>query len=184
MAFSDEEGVRFHTTFLGSRVFSGTLPPEVLHAQDSDGITLEQARTRCLFCFERLSHPCALQALLADGAATDATALKAAIRAAAAVPERVRAYVEVHIEQGPVLEDMGLPLGVVTAIAGQTFLSVSMRGTQGHAGTVPMATRRDTLAAAAEAVLRVETRCKGASGCGPLYSRLRSSRCAWARAPL
>ena len=69
---------------------------------------------------------------------------------------------EVHIEQGPVLEDFGVPLGVVTAIAGQTFLHVSMQGLQGHAGAVPMEMRRDTLAAAADAVLAVERGCQGA----------------------
>jgi len=100
--------------------------------------------------------------LLSSGAASDGQ-LGDAIRGAAAAREGVRTYVEVHIEQGPVLEDLGVPLGVVTAIAGQTFLHVSMRGSQGHAGAVPMETRRDTLAAAADAVLAVERGCQGAA---------------------
>jgi allantoate deiminase len=75
----------------------------------------------------------------------------------------VRAYVEVHIEQGPVLEGLGLPVGVVSAIAGQTRLAVSVSGEQGHAGTVPMNLRRDALAGAAEAMVLMEQRCRGAA---------------------
>src|SRR5262249_31564656 len=66
------------------------------------------------------------------------------------------AYVEVHIEQGPVLEQKNLPLGVVTAIAGQSRVRVEFTGSAGHAGTVPMSLRRDALAGAAELVLAVE----------------------------
>lgn len=92
VAFADEEGVRFHSTFLGSRVFAGSLPPSVLQAADGDGVTLEAAL------------------LATDGIAGDRAALGLALREAAASKERVRAFVEVHIEQGPVLEAMGVPL--------------------------------------------------------------------------
>jgi acetylornithine deacetylase/succinyl-diaminopimelate desuccinylase-like protein len=94
---------------------------------------------------------------------SDLGALYADVRSQAAAPGSVRAYVEVHIEQGPVLEGLGLPVGVVSAIAGQTRLAVSMSGEQGHAGTVPMSLRRDALAGAAEAILNIEQRCKGAA---------------------
>jgi allantoate deiminase len=92
----------------------------------------------------------------------DHAALLADVRSAAAAPGSARAYVEVHIEQGPVLESSGMPLGVVTAIAGQTRLSVSVTGEQGHAGTVPMTVRRDALAGAAEAIVAIERRCQSA----------------------
>jgi acetylornithine deacetylase/succinyl-diaminopimelate desuccinylase-like protein len=92
----------------------------------------------------------------------DDALLYADVRRAAAAPGSVRAYVEVHIEQGPVLESLGVPLGVVSAIAGQTRLSVSMTGEQGHAGTVPMHARRDTLTGAADAILAIEQLCQGA----------------------
>lgn len=144
VAFSDEEGVRFRSTFLGSRAFAGTLPPRALQAADGEGITLEQA--------------------LLEESELDAAGLQLALQAAAAPAGGVRAYVEVHIEQGPVLEGLGVPLGVVTAIAGQTFLSVHISGEQGHAGTVPMHLRRDPLTAAAEVVLAVEQRCQPGEG--------------------
>jgi hydantoinase/carbamoylase family amidase len=123
VAFADEEGLRFQSTFLGSRAFIGRLEPEELQLRDADGVTLEDA------IGEPLGDP------LFEGA---------------------RAYFEVHIEQGPVLEAAGLPLGVVTAIAGQTRFNLAFEGRAGHAGTTPMALRRDALAAAAEFVLGAE----------------------------
>ncbi|EKV29225.1 N-carbamoyl-L-amino acid hydrolase [Caenispirillum salinarum AK4] len=132
VGFGDEEGVRFARTLLGSRALAGTLDAAALDAADTDGTTLAQA-------------------LEAFGLAPDAW------RAAALDPARVRAYLEVHIEQGPVLEHLSLPVGVVTAIAGATRLAFALGGEAGHAGTVPMEARRDALAGAAEAVLAVET---------------------------
>ena len=79
-----------------------------------------------------------------------------AVASCARRPRTRSAYLELHIEQGPVLEAEGLPLGVVTAINGATRWRVAVRGEAGHAGTVPMALRRDALAAAAEMVLAVE----------------------------
>ncbi|MBL8707029.1 MAG: M20 family metallo-hydrolase, partial [Rhodospirillales bacterium] len=131
VAFGDEEGVRFQTTLLGSRAIAGRFDPSVLDRKDPDGITLRQA--------------------MADfGLEPDK------IGALARKPGDVLAFVEIHIEQGPVLEAKNLAVGTVTAIAGGVRLAVKFEGEAGHAGTVPMAQRRDALAAAAEAILAVE----------------------------
>jgi hydantoinase/carbamoylase family amidase len=137
-AFSDEEGARFQTSFLSSRALIGRFDPEVLGRRDSEGIAFTEA-------------------LRAVG--LDATK----IEAARVDPGSIAAYVEVHIEQGPVLLDAGLALGVVTTIAGGSRHLVRVRGQAGHAGTVPMTMRHDALAAAAEMALAVEKRC-GAGG--------------------
>ncbi len=131
VAFGDEEGVRFPTTLGGSRALAGTFDMAALAAADEDGVTLEAA----------------LQAFGCDPAGIPALARK---------PGSVRAFVEMHIEQGPVLEAEDIPLGVVTAINGATRFKVSLMGLAGHAGTVPMRLRHDALAAAAEMVLEVE----------------------------
>ena len=123
VAFADEEGLRFQSTFLGSRAFVGRIDPGELDVRDHDGIRLGDAL----------------------GAPLGAPLL-----------EDARAYFEVHIEQGPVLESEDAPLGVVTAIAGQTRLNVVFEGHAGHAGTTPMRLRRDALGAAAEFVLAAE----------------------------
>ena len=129
VAFADEEGTRFGTAYLGSAAYTGTFEREWLELVDDDGITLAEA-------------------IAASGGDPEA-----AIRSA---PPELAGYLEVHIEQGPVLERAGLPVGVVTAVAGQTRVRVVVRGEAGHAGTVPMTARRDALAAAAEVVLAVE----------------------------
>ncbi len=129
--FGDEEGVRFGTTLLGSRALAGSFDMSVLAAVDREGTTLAQAMRRF--------------GLDPEG-----------IGSAAQKRESVLAYVELHIEQGPVLEALNLPVGVVTAINGFSRLRVVITGTAGHAGTVPMSLRRDALAAAAECVLAVE----------------------------
>jgi allantoate deiminase len=130
LAFGDEEGVRFPVTLSGSRAAAGTFDPAALDAVDDDGISLSTA----------------LAAFGADPA-----------QAACAAYERGRAlaFLEVHIEQGPVLEAERLPVGIVTAINGATRLLVSVSGQAGHAGTVPMGLRRDALAAAAEMIVAV-----------------------------
>ena len=139
IGFGDEEGLRFGATMLGSRALAGTFDPALLACRDAAGIDL-------------------------------ATALRdfgldpAAISGAARQPEELLAYAELHIEQGPVLEAAGLPAGCVSAIAGAMRYEVEVRGMAGHAGTVPMAARRDALAAAAECVLAVETRCRREAG--------------------
>ena len=168
VAFSDEEGVRFQSTFLGSRAFAGTLTPEMLATTDADGTTLGQARAGSLswWCRTRAS-PHGVppsQALVENGAPSEEGLLQEAIRASKS--SGMRSYVEAHIEQGPILEGVNQPLAAVIAIAGQTFLTVTMQGSQGHAGTVPMPMRQDTLAAAAEIVTSLERRCQGAANAG------------------
>ena len=134
IAFGDEEGVRFRSTLIGSRAVAGTLDPAVLEACDDDGISLAQALS-------------------------DFGLDPSALAEAAWTPDRVAAFVEVHIEQGPVLERRRVPVGVVTSIAGAVRYDVEVTGMAGHAGTVPMALRRDALAGAAAAVLELERAC-------------------------
>ncbi len=133
LGFGDEEGVRFGGTLIGSRALAGAFDPALLELRDAAGISLADA----------------YRSFGLD---------PARIGAAARRPGDLHAYVELHIEQGPRLEAEGLPVGVVTAIAGFTRLQVEIAGMAGHAGTVPMAGRRDALAAAAECVLAVERR--------------------------
>ncbi|PUZ59596.1 hypothetical protein GQ55_4G054900 [Panicum hallii var. hallii] len=137
IAFSDEEGVRFQTTFLGSAAVAGTLPESILQVSDKSGTTVQDVLKMNFF---------------------EATA--AAITQTRYKPESVGSYVEVHMEQGPVLEALRYPLGVVKGIAGQTRLKVIVDGSQGHAGTVPMKLRRDPMVAAAELVVTLERLCK------------------------
>jgi allantoate deiminase len=131
VGFGDEEGVRFGTTLLGSRAVAGTLDPAVLETRDGQGTTIAAA-------------------LRGEGLRPEDLGKVARAKGS------VLAYVELHIEQGPVLEAEGLPVGVVTAINGFSRLRVTLSGTAGHAGTVPMHLRRDALAGAAECVLAVE----------------------------
>ena len=137
--FADEEGVRFASTLLGSRAVAGTFNERVLGATDEAGISMRDA-------------------LIQFGLDPDH------IGAAARAPGELLAYVELHIEQGPVLEAQNLPVGVVTAIAGATRLAASIKGMAGHAGTVPMALRRDALAGAAECIVRIEELCRTDEG--------------------
>jgi allantoate deiminase len=135
IGFADEEGVRFGATLLGSRAVAGTFDPSVLSNVDAAGIAMRDAMR---------------------GYGLD----PARIGEAARTRGEVLAYAELHIEQGPVLESEGLALGVVTAINGATRFRVSIDGLAGHAGTSPMALRRDALAAAAECVLAIERRAR------------------------
>jgi len=139
IAFADEEGVRFGATLIGSRAVAGTLDVDLLARTDADGVSVAEA-------------------LRDFGLDPDA------IGEAARRPDEIAAFLELHIEQGPVLERESLPVGVVSAIAGATRFEVTVRGQGGHAGTVPMEARRDAAAAAAEAVLCVERRCAGVPG--------------------
>ena len=131
VGFADEEGVRFGATLLGSRAVAGTFEPAVLDAVDADGVSMRDA-------------------MAAFGLAA------ARIGDAAHRRQDVLAYAELHIEQGPVLESLDLPVGVVTAINGGNRISIEITGSAGHAGTVPMTLRRDALAAASECVLAIE----------------------------
>jgi allantoate deiminase len=135
IGFADEEGVRFASTLLGSRAVAGTFDEGVLNARDRDGVSMRDA-------------------LIAFG--LDPGRIGAAARAR----RGLLAYLELHIEQGPVLEAQNLPVGVVTAIAGATRLAARLTGMAGHAGTVPMALRRDALAGAAECIGAIEQFCR------------------------
>ncbi|MDB5547043.1 MAG: Zn-dependent hydrolase [Tardiphaga sp.] len=135
VGFADEEGVRFGSTLLGSRAVAGTLDRRVFDSTDVDGVSMRDA-------------------MAAFG--LDAALVGQAARARG----DIHAYLELHIEQGPVLESEHLPVGVVTAISGATRLAVSLDGFAGHAGTVPMALRRDALAGAAECIVAIESLCK------------------------
>jgi allantoate deiminase len=131
IAFSDEEGVRFHTTYLGSKVVTGAFEPALLQKTDADGITLAQA----------------IAAMGGNAASLAADALPA---------DEWLGYFELHIEQGPVLWENKVPIALVMAIAGQQRVELTWTGMAGHAGTVPMPMRQDALAAAAEFVLAAE----------------------------
>jgi len=131
IAFSEEEGVRFGVPFLGSRAVAGTFDPALLTLRNADGVSVEDAiRTFGL-------NP----ALIPDAATGDDAI----------------GFVEVHIEQGPVLDTEGIPLAAVTAIVGQTRGTMEFVGHANHAGTTPMPLRRDALAAAAEWITAVES---------------------------
>ena len=133
--FADEEGVRFASTLLGSRAVAGTFNESVLATRDSTGKSMREA-------------------LIEFGLDPDH------IGAAARVRGELLAYIELHIEQGPVLEAENLPIGVVTAIAGANRLAARLTGVAGHAGTVPMALRRDALTGAAECISAIEELCR------------------------
>jgi allantoate deiminase len=131
IAFSEEEGVRFGVPFIGSRAVAGRFDEDILEAKDSDGVTLE--------------------------AAIRAFGLDPGLIGKAALDKDAVGFVEVHIEQGPVLESESLSVALVTAIVGQTRLTFEFIGHANHAGTTPMRLRHDALAAAAEWIAKVET---------------------------
>ncbi|MEJ2456834.1 MAG: allantoate amidohydrolase [Novosphingobium sp.] len=135
-AFGDEEGSRFPAAMLTSRAVAGTLDAAALDMADSDDVTLDQALD---------TH--------GDGIAAYLTAARTS--------ESMCAYLEAHIEQGPVLEADGLAVGTVTGIAAQLRYAVTVKGMAGHAGTTAMRLRRDPLAGAAAMVLAVEQIARG-----------------------
>lgn len=131
VAFGDEEGSRFPSAMLTSRAFAGTLPAEALDIADGQGVTLDAALRG--FGLDRATFL---------GGARPAGSLLA--------------YLEAHIEQGPVLEAEGLALGTVTGIAAQLRCRATVTGRAGHAGTTVMSLRQDALAGAAEMILAIE----------------------------
>lgn len=139
VAFADEEGLRFGTTYLGSSYYAGAFDAKLLDLEDRDGATLADA----VRAFG--GDP---ESLVGTGSA----------------PEEAIGYFEAHIEQGPVLEGRDLPLGVVSAITGLSRIQAGFSGSAGHAGTVPMEVRRDALCAAAELVLEAEAAAKAEPG--------------------
>jgi len=136
IAFSEEEGVRYSASYIGSTAVAGSFDDALLARRDEAGVSLADAIAKSGF------DPRAIPSL-------------------ARRREDLAGYLEVHIEQGPVLLEEGLPLGVVTAIAGGCRFVVTVSGQAGHAGTVPMGLRHDAAAAAAEIILAVERRCTG-----------------------
>ena len=139
VAFSDEEGVRFQSTLLGSGAVAGRFDMDLLDRTDDEGISLAEALRRFGLQPDRIDD-------------------------AAYRQDQLLCYVELHIEQGPVLESEDLPVGVVTSIAGASRYQIIFTGQAGHAGTVPMRQRSDALAASCEAALAVERLCTGPDG--------------------
>ena len=147
VAFADEEGLRFGSTYLGSRALAGTFEPDDLERTDSDGVTMAAA----------------IRAFGGDPALIAGDQWREG---------GLLGYCEVHIEQGPVLESLNLPVGVVSAVAGQSRFILTFKGMAGHAGTVPMDRRRDALAAAAEFVLAAEAEGRRTAGLVTTVGRL------------
>lgn len=136
VAFGDEEGVRFPTTLVGSKALAGNVTPDQLDAQDAEGISLKEA-------------------LIAFGCTP------AAIPNIARDPANTLGFLEVHIEQGPILEQRDHAVGIVTALTGIERHKVTLSGKAGHAGTTPMQMRHDALVGAAEMVLAVDSVLQG-----------------------
>lgn len=139
LGFADEEGLRFGTAYLGSRAVAGTFDEALFGVVDDDGVSVRRA-------------------LLAFGGDP------AGIGTASRREDDVLGYVEVHMEQGPVLEERGAAVGVVTGISGATRVEVRFAGQAGHAGTVPMTLRRDAAPAVAEMVLACEQLARATEG--------------------
>lgn len=131
VAFADEEGTRFNTTLIGSSAAAGCFNPVWLNVTDREGVTMAQA----------------MQAfgLMPESAGCDAR-----------TAEDTLAYLEVHIEQGPVLEAENLPVGIVTGIAGAKRFQLQVAGMAGHAGTVPVELRQDALCGVADMIQCIE----------------------------
>jgi allantoate deiminase len=138
IAFSEEEGVRFGFPFIGSRAVTGRFDPSFLAHKDAEGISIQQA-------IENFSlDPHNLEAAIAD--------------------QHAVGFIEIHIEQGPVLEAEDLSVAAVTSIVGQTRLGLNFTGHANHAGTTPMRLRHDALAAAAEWIAKVEALARRTEG--------------------
>lgn len=135
VGFAEEEGQRYKATFLGSGALIQRFKPEWLDQQDAQGVSMREA-------MQAAGLPATLKA----------------IQALAREPQRYRGFVEVHIEQGPVLNELDLPLGIVTSINGSVRYVGEVQGMASHAGTTPMDRRRDAAAAVAELILFVERR--------------------------
>jgi allantoate deiminase len=138
VGFSEEEGVRFGAPFIGSRALVGRLDKNILSRYDADGISVRQAIENFGLNPDEIPQ--------------------------CEIKSDVLGYLEFHIEQGPVLEELNLPLAAVEAIAGQSRLEFSFIGRANHAGTTPMHLRRDAIAAAAEWIGAVEREAQGVKG--------------------
>ncbi|MBV2162749.1 MAG: 2-oxo-4-hydroxy-4-carboxy-5-ureidoimidazoline decarboxylase [Comamonas sp.] len=133
VAFAEEEGQRYKATFLGSGALTGDFNPDWLDQQDADGITMRSAMQHAGLCIDDIPK------LQRD-------------------PAQYLGFIEVHIEQGPVLNELDLPLGVVTAINASVRYQCSITGMASHAGTTPMNRRRDAAVGVAELALFMEAR--------------------------
>ncbi|MGB4060298.1 MAG: 2-oxo-4-hydroxy-4-carboxy-5-ureidoimidazoline decarboxylase [Burkholderiaceae bacterium] len=133
VAFAEEEGQRYKATFLGSRALTGSFDPACLDQLDADGISMRQAMQHAGLCVDDIAKICR-------------------------DPARYLGFVEVHIEQGPVLNELNLPLGVVTSINGSVRYLGEVTGQASHAGTTPMTRRKDAACAVAELALYLEER--------------------------
>jgi allantoate deiminase len=138
VGFSEEEGVRFGMPFVGSRALVGRFDNELLNRRDEKGISVRRAIQQFGLNPEEIPRAC--------------------------VNSDTLAYIEFHIEQGPVLEELDCPLGIVEAIAGQSRLEFTFLGRANHAGTTPMHLRHDAVAAAAEWITNVEHTTKAVLG--------------------
>ena len=139
VGFSDEEGVRYHCTYLGSSALAGTFDEQLLERVDDNGVAMKTA-------IEQFGgNPMA-------------------ISNCKLAKEAFGGYLEIHIEQGPVLQHKNLPVGIVDSIAGQARISATMQGQAGHAGTVPMGMRHDAACGAAELALAAEQYAMSTSG--------------------
>ena len=138
VGFSEEEGVRFGVPFIGSRALVGKVDEDLLSRCDAVGISVREAIAAYGL------HPGEIPAARLDNGALG--------------------YLEFHVEQGPVLEHLGLPLGAVEAVAGQTRMEITFSGAANHPGTTPMNLRRDALVAAAEWALAVEQHAQATPG--------------------
>ncbi len=138
IAFTDEEGARFSFGMIGSRALAGTLTSRDLQHKDEQGISIAQAMRN-------------------KGLNPDA------IGDAAYPKDSVKAYIELHIEQGKILENEDLPVGIVTGMAGPLWLQFVLEGEAGHAGTTPMSLRHDALATAAHIMRSIEAEASATS---------------------
>ena len=148
VGFSDEEGLRFQTAYLGSSYYAGVFRPEWLSLRDDSGQSLAQ---------------------LLESRGTDPSI----VTSTPTVPTQVIGYLELHIEQGPQLETLGIPVAVVSAIAAQTRARLRFIGSAGHAGTTPMRLRKDALCAAAEAILEIEGQARKVEGLRATVGQIR-----------
>ncbi|WP_408641184.1 Zn-dependent hydrolase [Salinimonas marina] len=131
VGFGDEEGTRFGSTLLGSRALTHSWPASWRNSTDAQGVCLPDALQQFGLDFDKVSE-------------------------AAIDPDEVLGFLELHIEQGPVLEDEDLPVGIVSAIAGARRFEFRVTGMAGHAGTVPMRLRQDALTASAKIIVCIE----------------------------
>jgi allantoate deiminase len=139
ICFADEEGVRYQTAYLGSKVLAGCFDINILKRKDVDGISMAESIRKFG------GNPSGLKLARLN-------------------PKQLLGYLEAHIEQGPVLEAKKLAVGIVTAIAGQSRCQITFTGRAGHAGTTPMKLRRDALCAAAEFILAAEKLARETAG--------------------